>query len=90
MTSYVHEATYAFDFDSAEAATVVERSVQRELGEIDGDRSTADVAREGPRLEVRLEAADLVALRAATNTWLSLVGVAERTAETGRSRAAGG
>ena len=86
MAAYVHGATYTFDFDSAEEAAVVERSVRRELGEIDDDRSTAALARDGATLDVRVEAADLVALRAATNTWLSLVGVAEDAAAAGRSR----
>lgn len=85
MDSVVHEATYTFDYDFADEATTVERSVRREIGEIDDDRSVATLARDGATLAVRVEATDLVALRAATNTWLTLVGVAEDVAQTGET-----
>ncbi|WP_121821507.1 KEOPS complex subunit Pcc1 [Halostella salina] len=78
MPAFVHEATFAFDYDSPERARTVERSVRQEVGEIDGDRSTAVVDRDGPTVTVTVEAADPVALRASINTWLSLVDVAEQ------------
>ena len=56
-------------------------SLGREVGEIDDDRSRTDLSRDGQSVVVEVEAADLVALRAASNTWLSLLGVAERTAD---------
>lgn len=40
-------------------------------------RSTARLVREGDRLIIEIEAADLVALRAATNTWFGLLETAE-------------
>ncbi|WP_256392348.1 KEOPS complex subunit Pcc1 [Natronoarchaeum rubrum] len=89
MDTPVHEATYDFEYDSADAASIVERSLRREIGEIDDDRSGVALERDGRTLTVRVEAADLVALRAATNTWLSLIDVAEgvRSAGAERSRA---
>jgi len=78
VPAFVHEATFTFDYDSAERARTVERSVRQEVGEIDGDRSAAAVSREGTVVTVVVEAADPVALRAGSNTWLSLVDVAER------------
>jgi KEOPS complex subunit Pcc1 len=61
---------------------MIERSLRRELGQIDNARSTTELVRDGPQIELTIDATDLVALRAAVNTWLSLASVAERTAET--------
>lgn len=74
-----HVATFEFRFDDERTATVVERSVLREVGEIDGDRSRAVVDRDGATLALAVTAADLVGLRAGVNTWLGLVAAAERT-----------
>ena len=76
----MHEALLSFDFPDATRARVVERSVRREVGEIDGDRSRATVARDGATVTLRVEATDLVGLRAGLNTWQGLVEVAETTA----------
>jgi KEOPS complex subunit Pcc1 len=73
-----HDAILAFEYDDAERARRVERAVRPEIGDIDGDRSTASLAREGATLELTIEAADLVALRAGLNTWCTLVSVAEQ------------
>ncbi|SNZ13486.1 KEOPS complex subunit Pcc1 [Natronoarchaeum philippinense] len=86
MDAPVHQATYDFDYDSAEAAAIVERSIRQEIGEIDDDRSSVALERTGRTVRVDVAAADLIALRAATNTWLSLVGVAEETCDVGRTR----
>jgi KEOPS complex subunit Pcc1 len=69
-----------FDYDTERRARTVERSVRPEVGEIADARSTASVDREDATVRVRVEAADLVALRAATNTWTRLLVVAERVA----------
>ncbi|UPV99020.1 rpo operon protein [Halorussus gelatinilyticus] len=74
-----HDATLRFEYESPARARVVARSVAREVGEIDGDRSAAAVEREDDAVVVRVVADDLVALRAGCNTWGSLVEVAERT-----------
>jgi len=80
-----HDAVLSFDFDDDERARRVERSVRPEVGDIEGDRTTATLDRDGPVVTVEIAAADLVALRAGVNTWSTLVGVAERAgaAETG-------
>ena len=72
-----HEATLVFDYPTPESARLVERAVSQELDEIDGDRTRATLARDGRSLELRVSAADLVALRAGLNTWCTLVEVAE-------------
>ena len=86
MDAPVHEATYDFDYDSAEAAAIVERSIRQEVGEIDDSRSRVTLERTGRTVRVDVAAADLIALRAATNTWLSLVDVAEETNAVGHNR----
>ncbi|WP_436909209.1 KEOPS complex subunit Pcc1 [Halosimplex marinum] len=72
-----HEAVFDCEYPDAERARRVERSVAVEAGDIEGDRTTATLERDGPTLTVTVAAADLVALRAGCNTWLSLVAVAE-------------
>ncbi|WP_115863892.1 KEOPS complex subunit Pcc1 [Halorussus litoreus] len=74
-----HDARLRFEYESSARARVIARSVRQEVGEIDGDRSAASVARDGDAVVVRVGADDLVALRAGCNTWGSLVEVAERT-----------
>ena len=77
-----HRTTLALAYDDEALARVVERSLAQEVGCIDDDRSTTSLAREGRVVRLVVDAADLVAMRAAANTWLSLAGVAERVAET--------
>jgi len=72
-----HRSVLTFDYDDAERARRVERSVRPELGAIDSDRTTTALARDGATLELTVVADDLVALRAGCNTWLTLTGVAE-------------
>ena len=81
MVRFPHETTLELDYGSERPARLVERSVRPEIGEIDGDRSDAELAREGSTVRITVRAADLVALRAGTNTWLTLVGVAERSSQ---------
>jgi KEOPS complex subunit Pcc1 len=76
-----HEATLTFEYDSPERARRVERAIGPELGDIEDDRSRVAAHRTGDSLELAVEARDLVALRAALNTWLSLVTVAEEAGD---------
>jgi len=76
----VHDCTLSFSYADAERARVVAASVAREAGDIEGDRTGATVERDGGTVTVSVTAEDLVALRAGTNTWCSLVEAAERTA----------
>jgi KEOPS complex subunit Pcc1 len=71
------QAVFEFDYADPESARRVQRSVAIEVGDIEGDRSTATLDRDGATLVVTVAASDLVALRAGCNTWLSLVSVAE-------------
>lgn len=73
-----HDAELSFTFDGDRRARVVAESVRQEVGEIDGDRTTASVDRTGRTVTVAVTASDLVALRAGCNTWSTLVSVAER------------
>jgi KEOPS complex subunit Pcc1 len=77
-----HDAVLAFEYDDAQRARRVERAVRPEVGDIGGDRSTVSLAREGATVELTVEAADLVALRAGLNTWCTLVSVAEQSSDT--------
>jgi KEOPS complex subunit Pcc1 len=79
-SSVRHESSFVFEYDTESDATTVERSLAPEIGDIEGERTEAALSREGNVVQVDIEAADLVALRAGQNTWLSLVGVAERAA----------
>ncbi|WP_440769289.1 KEOPS complex subunit Pcc1 [Natronorubrum sp. DTA28] len=78
-----HDASLEFDYESPTRATLVAESVAREIGEIDDDRSRTKIDRDGSTVRVDVVAADVIALRAALNTWFSLIDVAERTAELG-------
>ena len=78
-----HAAVLRFDYGDERRARVVADAVAVEQGRIADDRSTAAVERDGARVRVRASAADLVALRAACNTWSTLVEVAEATAAVG-------
>lgn len=78
-----HDATLSVTYDDERRARTVADAIAVEAGAIaDVDaRSRAAVEREGRRVSVRIDAADLVALRAACNTWSRLVSVAEELAE---------
>ena len=78
-----HDATLEFEYETASRARIVAESVAREVGEIDDDRSATTIDRDGALVRVEIDAADVVALRAALNTWFSLIDVAERTADVG-------
>lgn len=51
------------------------------MADLADERSWTAVSREGAVLTVRIDATDLVALRAAMNTWLTLLDTAETVAE---------
>ncbi|WP_178916130.1 KEOPS complex subunit Pcc1 [Natronomonas gomsonensis] len=80
----MHDAELVFDYDTPEAAALIADSVGQEIGEIEGDRTTAAVSRDGCRLRIDIDADDLVALRAGLNTWTTLIEVAERSMKAGR------
>jgi KEOPS complex subunit Pcc1 len=73
-----HDAVFTFDYATPETARRVQRSIDIEAGDIEGDRTTATVERSEQTVRVSIAAEDLIALRAGINTWASLVEVAER------------
>ena len=79
-----HESSFSLEYDTASAAATVERSLEPEIGDIEGERTVAALSRDGRTVRIDIEASDLVALRAGQNTWLSLTGVAERSLAAGR------
>ena len=81
---YPHDATLEFAYDTEREARTITDAVSREIGEIDDDRSRTTISREGDSIVLNVFARDLTALRAACNTWFSLVTVAERTATIGK------
>lgn len=76
-----HRTRFSLEYDDERRARVVEASLAREVGEIDDERSRTTLSRDGQSVCLDVRAADLVALRAASNTWLALSDVAERTAD---------
>lgn len=72
-----HQTHLTAEYGNAAQARAIERSIRPEIDDIEGDRTTARLTRDGRRVELTVEAADLVALRAGINTWLTLRGVAE-------------
>jgi len=76
-----HRSVLTFDYPDEHLARRVERSLRPEVDEIDGDRTTAGLAREDATLRLTIEADDLVALRAGCNTWLTLSSVAETASQ---------
>ena len=76
--SFAHSAELSFSYPTPDAAKRIERSIRVEVGEIDDDRSTVSLYRQQNTVGIDIEAADFVALRAAVNSWLRYVAVAER------------
>lgn len=73
-----HDTVFRVVYPSERRARVVADALAPEVGEIDDPRSCATVVREGATVRVRIDADDLVALRAGINSWSRLVEVAER------------
>ncbi|EMA06666.1 KEOPS complex subunit Pcc1 [Haloarcula vallismortis] len=72
-----HQTHLTAEYDSTDQARAIERSIRPEIDDIEGDRTTARLCRNGQHVELTVKATDLVALRAGINTWLTLRGVAE-------------
>ncbi|WP_276253828.1 KEOPS complex subunit Pcc1 [Halomontanus rarus] len=88
---FSHETVIEVDYDTPARARLVADSVAREIGEIDDERSRTTISRDDATVVLEIRARDVTALRAALNTWFSLLDVAERVGEIGaRSRPGGG
>jgi len=81
--SVPHDISITATYDDPDRARTVEQSLREEIGEIDDDRSRTALDRAGADLTITVGAADPVALRAASNTWLSLLAVAEAAIDVG-------
>lgn len=79
---FVAELSVSIEFDSARVADAVWASVLPETRETGRFRSKTTISRRGRVVRVRIEALDLVALRAAANSFLQFVLVAKRAVET--------
>ncbi|ELY43331.1 KEOPS complex subunit Pcc1 [Natronorubrum sulfidifaciens] len=80
---FSHDATLEFEYETPSRARLIADSVRREIGEIDDDRSQTTIEHRQTVVCIDIAAADVIALRAAINTWFTLVDVAERTATIG-------
>ena len=78
MSTQLHSADLCFEYPTNEDAQRVARSIRVAVDQLDDDRSTVAVDRTEAELTVAVTAADLVALRAAINSWLRYVSVAEQ------------
>lgn len=76
----MHTAEVEFSYGSKHTALVVSNAVSQEVGDIEGDRAMATVEHSKNTVRVHIDATDLIALRAALNTWTSLLDVAETIA----------
>jgi len=83
----MHRTSLVFSYETERVAAAVADAVRVEAGDIESDRTRASVERDGRTVHVTVTAADLTALRAGTNTWTTLVSVAERANATGRTHA---
>ncbi len=79
----MHETTLSLSYASPSKATIIERSLSQEAGDIESDRTSARVTKSGSEVTITIRSEDLVALRAGQNTWLGLAEVAERTVDAG-------
>ena len=83
---FPHRSILEFEYDDARRARAIADSVALEIGEIDDDRSETTISTDVQTVTVRVYARDLTALRAASNTWSTLVDVAETTYRLGTER----
>ena len=75
------ETVFEFRYATPAAASQIAQNIQVEVGELTADRSTVAVDQTDCVVRVEIEAADLVALRAAINSWLRYIQTAEQVAD---------
>ncbi|OVE84793.1 KEOPS complex subunit Pcc1 [Natronolimnobius baerhuensis] len=80
-----HDATLEFEYETPARAHLVADSIAREIGEIDDERSQTTLERADSTICIQITATDVIALRAAMNTWSTLLEVAEQTAAIGEA-----
>lgn len=72
-----HRTTLEFFYETPSVAQRVSHAISPEVDDIADERSKTRLSQSGSMLKLTVEAADITALRAGLNTWLSLVRVAE-------------
>ncbi|MDZ7849332.1 MAG: KEOPS complex subunit Pcc1 [Halodesulfurarchaeum sp.] len=80
----MYQTTVVLSYPSGTEAKLVESALRPEVGAIESDRTAVSMTRSGAELDLVVEAADPVALRAGQNTWLGLLEVVEAVAAMGR------
>jgi KEOPS complex subunit Pcc1 len=71
----VHTVLVEFEFGGM--ADKVFESLEPELQAVPSERSRIELSKEGGLLKLFIEADDIISLRAALNTWLRLIKIAE-------------
>ncbi len=71
------EAEFEFDDEVARLKTVYNAVKEERADETDKKRSFVDIELKGTKLNIHICGDDVVRLRAAVNTWLRLVKIAE-------------
>jgi KEOPS complex subunit Pcc1 len=69
-------------FDSEKNARILHQALKPETASVPSDRATTEVTIEGSDLVLTIDASDLTALRAATNSYLSWIAACKRTLDT--------
>jgi len=77
---FTHETTLTADYVTEPRACLVAAALSPEVGELEEARARATVSRTDATVQIRVQAADLAALRAGVTSWSRLLAVAERIA----------
>jgi KEOPS complex subunit Pcc1 len=74
--------TVFVEFEFGDLATMAYEALKPELRATPSERSRVELKTEGGLLKLFIEAEDIISLRAALNTWLRLIKIAEEMLET--------
>jgi len=74
--------TVFLEFELGDRSAKVYESLKPELGAVPSERSKVDMSVQEGRLNLFITAEDIISLRAAVNTWLRLIKIAEEMLNT--------
>lgn len=74
--------TVFLEFEFGDRANIVYESLRPELEAVPSERSKANLSVQEGRLNLFITAEDIISLRAAVNTWLRLIKIAEEMLNT--------
>ena len=74
--------TVFVEFEFGDLAAMAYEALKPELQATPSERSRVELKTEGGLLKLFIEAEDIISLRAALNTWLRLIKIAEEMLET--------